>query len=588
MFSWGYLWSELRRRAGRTLVTALGLAAGVGLVVGIIGVSEGLANSQSKALSPLSSVGTDIVVTRTVAPTDASSTSPSSSSGSGKSTGSGLLSYGAAFFGGSAGKDFGQLNTSDDADLISANSSVITDLAKLGPPGTQFVHDFFLPGTLITFPQQAVQAVDSVKGVTSAVPALSMQAEHESGTVPTITASVTTPSQTINTLQSVPPLTAAEGSQIITCLTSNPNFFSSLGSAGGGGSGVLNNSFAAMLQKCLPASYQKFVSQVVVPAITINQVMNPPTTNTATSSYTVAGVDAAKPNQGIITKSQLTSGSWFGADPADQLLASTAYASSKGIKVGQHMSIDGTTFDVVGLVNPTVTGSTADLYFDLPTLQSLSSNPQRINEVLVGVSKSSDVNAVAKQIRKLLPGASVLTDSSLDSTVTGSIQNAHKIASNFGGAVAVVILLAAFAIAALLTLSSVAKRVREIGTLRALGWSRARVVRQIVAETTAIGVLGAVLGTIIGVGVCALIGVFGPPLSATSSANSLGASAASSLFHQTTRGSTQLLIHMSAPVHPSTVLLGFGFAVLGGLLAGLAGGWRAARLSPAKALADLG
>jgi len=325
-----------------------------------------------------------------------------------------------------------------------------------------------------------------------------------------------------------------------------------------------------------------------VPAITINQVLNPPSTNTSTSSYTVAGVDPGKPNLGVITKSQLVSGTWFGADAADELLASTAYASSKGLKVGQHLSINGTTFDVVGLVNPTVTGSTADLYFDLPTLQSLSSSSDRVNEVLVGVSKSSDVNAVAKRIRKILPGASVLTDSSLDSTVTGSIQNAHTIASNFGGAVAIVILLAAFVIAALLTLSSVAKRVREIGTLRALGWSRARVVRQIVAETTGIGVLGAVLGILVGVAVCAAIGAVGPSLSATSSANSVSASAASSLFHQSTRGSTQLLIHMSAPIHVSTVLLGALFAVLGGLLAGLAGGWRAARLSPATALADLG
>jgi hypothetical protein len=39
VFSLGYVSRELRRRWGRTLVTALGLAAGVGLVMGIIGVS---------------------------------------------------------------------------------------------------------------------------------------------------------------------------------------------------------------------------------------------------------------------------------------------------------------------------------------------------------------------------------------------------------------------------------------------------------------------------------------------------------------------------------------------------------------------
>ena len=64
MFQARYAISELRRRASRTILTALGLAAGVGLVIGIIGVSQGLNDAQTQVLSPLSKVGTDILVTR--------------------------------------------------------------------------------------------------------------------------------------------------------------------------------------------------------------------------------------------------------------------------------------------------------------------------------------------------------------------------------------------------------------------------------------------------------------------------------------------------------------------------------------------
>src|SRR5437764_11933018 len=64
MFQRGYLLQELRRRWGRTLVTALGLAVGVGLVLGIIGLSQGLSEAQTAVLQPLSSIGTDILVTR--------------------------------------------------------------------------------------------------------------------------------------------------------------------------------------------------------------------------------------------------------------------------------------------------------------------------------------------------------------------------------------------------------------------------------------------------------------------------------------------------------------------------------------------
>ena len=64
VFPLTYAAHELRRRLGRTILTALGLAAGVGLVIGIIGVSDGLDQAQGKVLAPLKSVGTDVLVTR--------------------------------------------------------------------------------------------------------------------------------------------------------------------------------------------------------------------------------------------------------------------------------------------------------------------------------------------------------------------------------------------------------------------------------------------------------------------------------------------------------------------------------------------
>jgi ABC-type lipoprotein release transport system permease subunit len=47
-------------------------------------------------------------------------------------------------------------------------------------------------------------------------------------------------------------------------------------------------------------------------------------------------------------------------------------------------------------------------------------------------------------------------------------------------------------------------------------------------------------------------------------------------------------VTLSAPLHPATLVLGVVFALIGGTLAGLIGGWRAARLAPAVALRDIG
>ncbi|MGZ4189297.1 MAG: ABC transporter permease, partial [Actinomycetota bacterium] len=152
VFQIGYVVHELRRRAGRTILTALGLAAGVGLVIGIIGVSQGLDEAQGRVLAPLSSIGTDILVTRVVGATTTSATatpSPTPSASGGNRFGGG----GGFFFGGGGGGGGNaQLNAQDISALESENQNVVTDLSKLGKPGTKFTHDFFLSATLLSFP----------------------------------------------------------------------------------------------------------------------------------------------------------------------------------------------------------------------------------------------------------------------------------------------------------------------------------------------------------------------------------------------------------------------------------------------------
>src|SRR6202161_1645654 len=115
LFSFGYAWNELRRRLGRTIVTAIGLAAGVGLVMGIIGASQGLSAAQNQALSPLNSVGTDILATRTAAP--ATTSAPPSRLGGGGGFVGGGGGGGGGFFAGGGGSS---LTSSDGAALSAA------------------------------------------------------------------------------------------------------------------------------------------------------------------------------------------------------------------------------------------------------------------------------------------------------------------------------------------------------------------------------------------------------------------------------------------------------------------------------------
>ncbi|MGZ4210483.1 MAG: ABC transporter permease [Actinomycetota bacterium] len=596
MFQIGYVVHELRRRAGRTILTALGLAAGVGLVIGIIGVSQGLDEAQGRVLAPLSSIGTDILVTRVVGATTTSATatpSPTPSAPGGNRFGGG----GGFFFGGGGGGGGNaQLNAQDISALESENQNVVTDLSKLGKPGTKFTHDFFLSATLLSFPDAAVQQVKSLPGVTSVTSGLTLLAEHQTGTVPNIVATLQTGGEQVQQNVTVAPMTDAERAAFEACVQKLGGFGGGGGGFGGGSpepspsASTGGGSRRAAFEQCLPARLRggSFRAIFTTPLRTIQQVVNPPQTDINTTSYNVAGIDPASPHAGLVTTDQLTSGSWLSATDPNQVLVAASYANGKSLKVGSTIPINGTTFTVVGIVNPTLTGSTADIYFPLATLQKLSLKTGRVTQVLVKTSSASNVDAVAKEIQNALPGAQVVTTKSLADQVTGSLADAKKLASRLGGALGVIVLVAAFIIAILLTLSSVAKRVREIGTLRAIGWSKSRVVRQVLAETIGIGLLGGIIGVGIGFGAAAAVGAFSPALTATTNGvpNMGSSSLARFIGVQSTAQTSTISLH--APVHLTTLLLGIGFAIVGGVLAGAIGGWRAARLAPAEALRNVG
>jgi ABC-type lipoprotein release transport system permease subunit len=572
--------------------------------MGVIGISQGLSDAQNSVLSPFGSVGTDIIVTRTVAPTTSQATTtttlPSFRGGGSFPTGGTFPAGGADTFtaggGGFFARGVGGFNSTDSsraATLPNNNSSIITDLAKLGKPGTQFTHDFFVPGTLITFPSVAISDVAKIPGVTSAVGALSLSALHESGTVKT-------GGQTISTTVEPPTLTAAQTAAERTCIQKIlSKAFSSTGGGApsfptggrtgtgtdtGSGSGFRNfiGGFTAnpAIEACMTPAQKAYEQDVTVPEQTITRILNPPTTNTATSSYNVAGVDPTNETTGLITKAQLVSGTWLTSNSSHEVLVYTEYATTKDLKVGGTLTINSKGYKIVGLVSPTLTGNVADIYFPLSTMQSLASAPNYVNEVLVSVKSASEVAAVTKTTKAELPGATVLTSKTLADSVSGSLSNAHKLANDLGGVLAIVVLLAAFLIAGLLTLSSVAKRVREIGSLRAIGWTRGEVVRQVIAETVGIGIVGGLIGVAIGAGSLSGDSRLGPGLSVTSRGLAVGAFTLSSMVGQSTTATVTSIVHLTAPIHFTTILLTFTGALVGGLLAGIIGGWRAARLAP--------
>jgi len=309
-----------------------------------------------------------------------------------------------------------------------------------------------------------------------------------------------------------------------------------------------------------------------------------------TSSFTVTGVDPASDSLGPLASGTITSGHGITTAEADSNVAvvDADYAKSQNLKVGSKVTVAGKSFTVVGVVQAAQGVTDADVYIPLARAQSLANMSGEVNTIYVSATSASDIAAVSTEISKAMPSATVTTSSDLASEVTGSLTSASTLANNLGKWLAVAVLAAAFALASILTVSAVSRRVREFGTLKAIGWNSRRIIRQIVGETLVIGVVGGAVGVAIGYGAAAIVQAVAPPLTASTTTGAAGSGAGRGGFARPAASAAHTVsVHLSAPVTLSAVALAVVLAIAGGLLAGLFGGWRAVRLRPAAALSRL-
>jgi putative ABC transport system permease protein len=311
----------------------------------------------------------------------------------------------------------------------------------------------------------------------------------------------------------------------------------------------------------------------------------------------VDGVDTGHLALGPLSSGTIISGHSLTAGDADSDVAvvDSGYAASNNLKAGSVITVGNVKFTVIGIVRqPQSGGSPDDVYVPLARAQALelangSVASGEVNTIYVTAASAADIPAVTREVARLLPHDTVTTASSLASVVTGSVSSAARLAGDLGKWLAVLVLIAAFALASLLTMAAVARRVAEFGTLKAIGWRTRRIVAQVLGESVAMGIAGAVAGVGLGFAGAAVIAAVAPKVSATVPGSGASSQAAG------TGGPTGELDPATAPhvvaipLHPSVtvgvIVLAVFLAVAGGLLAGSFGSWRIARLRPAEALA---
>lgn len=210
----------------------------------------------------------------------------------------------------------------------------------------------------------------------------------------------------------------------------------------------------------------------------------------------------------------VTAGRFLSAADTDSVVVDASYARQHRLQPGGTVTIAGERFTIVGVVDSSRAGqvANANVYLPLAAGQRLVARSPAVTEV--HDTRPSDVNvlfvrgdprrgdALAGDITDLLGADALVTTPRSFDTVLGST---FALLDRFGLVIGLLVLLIAVAGLIRVVSGGLAERRRDIAIMRAVGWPRWTVARQLAAESAAITGLGLIAGAVLAVGVSWLL-----------------------------------------------------------------------------------
>jgi ABC-type antimicrobial peptide transport system permease subunit len=261
--------------------------------------------------------------------------------------------------------------------------------------------------------------------------------------------------------------------------------------------------------------------------------------------FLVGGIDQSSP---AMAHFKLLEGRYI-RRPNEIIIGKLAAETYK-VAVGDTLALYENRYKIVGVFETGVTYEDGMGILALREAQRLLSRPRSITFIFVDVIEPAQAGAVVAAINRRFPEAraslsSEFAESTNDIQSTLAMTNAIRLLAAIVGGIVV----------ANTMIMSIHERTREIGVLRALGWSRKRILRQILQESLYLCLLAALLGCVMGV---ALL----------STATML----------------PEVSQFVALEWDLETFGAAIGVALLLGALGGLYPAWRASRLLPVEAL----
>ena len=290
------------------------------------------------------------------------------------------------------------------------------------------------------------------------------------------------------------------------------------------------------------------------------------------------GVDLDQPSLGPVKVKEWLKEGRFPANPGEVVLEKH-YAKFHQARLGDAFPVGGRSFKVVGLLD-IKEGSqiaSANIYLSLKEAQTLVAEEAKgVNLVYLRLKNPSLLSQVKTQIAKEMSGVSVTSSDSFLELMGG----VSKISDQFSLLASLVALGGAIFLIIKTMLSNLVERSREVGILKAVGWTGKDVQKQLMGEVLLQSFMGGILGIVAGYIISYLLGFLSIPISTPWEVNLMPA------FARDTEAAAQVI---RLPVSVSFSLMGISLALslLAGGFASFLMGKRTHRMKPADILRNL-
>jgi len=239
-----------------------------------------------------------------------------------------------------------------------------------------------------------------------------------------------------------------------------------------------------------------------------------------------------------------------GLSGSREMLLGRPAADVLKVRVGDTVRLGEMGFRLVGLFETGISWEESGAVISLRDGQAILGKPRQVSLYGIKVKDPSQVETVRAQIRASIPEVNAALSSETNE-IMPEMQNTYAMVWAISGLAIIV-----GGIGMMNTMiMSVFERTREIGTLRALGWRRRRVLAMVLKESLAISLIGVAVGIVL--------------------AMLLGAA-----MQQIPMWGTMLAVVITPGLLMQTLIIALVLGAVGGLYPA----WRAGNLSPVEAL----